>query len=285
MKIEEITYQIEKHQIYSTEYIPQNPKAIMIMIHGFCSYSGVMKRYQEMVANENILLCALDLPYHGRSSGEPKGWIDSFETYLKVCSQYIDRIKSKYQMNESENENKQQLPLFIYGHSMGGLIVSILARRRNDLSGVVGSAPAYEITNVIVHILYYLFLLLLFLFPKLFVPNKYGENEFPTKDVKKMFEDDPLVNSDKTYLKTVLEMEKYGKNERETDIECPFLLIQGTIDESVTMKGAETKAKHLKHAKSKFIIYKDRRHCLYEEYNLEEQLENLIRWINDVINQ
>ena len=253
MNIIETTYEIDNYTIYSTEYIPQQPKAVMVMIHGFCSYSGVMKRYQEMIYKENILLCALDLPNHGRSSGEPKGWIDSFETYLKVCSHYIDKIKMKYinpitdtecehEMNHTErNEKNNQLPLFIYGHSMGGLLVSILARRRTDLTGVIGSAPAYEITNVIVHILYYLFLVLLFLFPKLFVPNKYGEDEFPTKEVRKAFEDDPYVNSDKTYLKTVLEMEKYGVKERETDIHCPFLLIQGTKDQSVTMKGAQLK--------------------------------------------
>ena len=165
---------------------------------------------------------------------------------------------------------------------MGGLIVSILARKRNDLTGVIGSAPAYEITNKIVYDLYYVFIILLYFFPYLYVPNKYGENEFPTKEVRKAFEDDPLVNSDKTYLKTVLEMVKYNVIDRIEDIHCPFLLIQGTNDQSVTLRGAQQKSSHLKHPKSEFILYNDCVHCLYEEHNLEDQLVNLIRWIDKV---
>ncbi|EDR22862.1 monoglyceride lipase, putative [Entamoeba dispar SAW760] len=271
----ETIYSINKFNIYSTEWNVEKPQAMIILIHGFCTYAGVMKRMANMLVSHNILLCMPDLPYHGRSSGEPKGWVNSFTTFTEICNKYIDQVKEKYNPNGI-------IPIYIMGHSMGGLIVSIIGRQRKDLKGVIGSAPAYEINNIIVILFYLIIVIILYFIPKLYLPLQYSDKEFPRKEVRQMFEEDQYVTKGKIYLKTIIEMIKYGEREKYSDIFIPFLLIQGINDESVTMKGAQIKSTHLKNQYSQFIIYKDCIHCLYEEKNLKEQIINIINWIQKV---
>ena len=160
----ETTYKINEMDIYSIEMTCPQPKAIVIVIHGLATYTGIMKKYLQKLSSNNLLICALDLPYHGYSTGEPKGWVNSFEMMVDVTNKYIDIIQEKYNQN-------QQHSLFLLGHSMGGLIVSTLAQRRTDLTGIIGSAPAYQINNTTLYYFYYLLLIFLYFFPFFYKPT------------------------------------------------------------------------------------------------------------------
>ena len=261
--------------IYSIEWNINNPKALLIAFHGLGTYTGIMRNYFERLVGLNLLVCAPDLPYHGKSTGEPKGWVNSFEMILDVSNKYIDVVKEKYNANGT-------LPLLIIGHSMGGLIVSTLAQKRKDITGVIGSAPGYQINNVYLYYFYYLLLLFLFFFPLFFQKTIYSDAGFPRRDVRLAFEKDDLVIK-KTYIKSMTQLVKYGDIDMKKDVHVPFLLYVGKNDGVVTVKGCQIKATHLKHPKSKFIEYDNCLHCLYEEHNLDEQIRNIDAFINDLL--
>ena len=275
MRIEETTYQINSMDIYSIEMIQQQPKAIIIVIHGLATYTGIMRNYLNKLASYNYHICALDLPYHGKSTGEPKGWVPDFPMMVDVSDKYVDIINEKY--------NKyHQLPLFVLGHSMGGLIASTLANQKNEITGVIGSAPGYQINNKMLYYFYYLILIILYFFPYFYRPTVYSDAGFPRKEVRTAFEKDDLVIK-KTYIKSMIELVKYGDINMKKDVHIPFLLYIGTKDAVVTQQGCEIKSKHLKHELSQFITYDNCVHCLYEENNLDIQLTNINNWVEKVI--
>jgi alpha-beta hydrolase superfamily lysophospholipase len=68
--------------------------------------------------------------------------IKSFETFTDVLDEYIEYVK-----NDMKEREISSTRLFIFGHSMGGLITSMLAARRNDIDGYVTSSPCYIIDH------------------------------------------------------------------------------------------------------------------------------------------
>ncbi|ELP94055.1 monoglyceride lipase, putative [Entamoeba invadens IP1] len=271
----ECFYDINNFKIFSREWQTKPPKAMIVLLHGYCGHSGRMDRLSEKLVASGILLCAPDHPYHGKSSGEPRAYIPSIQVYIDVENTYIDIVKEKY-------NSDGKIPMFVMGHSMGGLIASILSHKRNDLSGGIGSAPAYQINNFLVLWFYYFFALIVYFFPFLSVPGKVTRADFPTESAMKSYLSDPLITEGKHYIKSAIEMAWAGDNEMKTKTTIPFLLYGGNADRSVTMKGMNTKATNLNNEKSKVIVYEGKSHCLYEEDNLDEQVDNIMKWISNL---
>ncbi len=111
------------------------PKAVVVIMHGLKDYSA---RYAEL-ANELVAhgyaVYAFDLRGHGRSAGPrvaPDDWFD-----------YVDDLDRFLTSVEQREPGK---PVFLFGHSMGGLIAGLAAERHQPrLAGLVLSGPALAI--------------------------------------------------------------------------------------------------------------------------------------------
>ena len=104
--------QTSRHELFGKSWRVANPKAVVCLIHGFGEHLG---RYEHVTRHFNtcgISCYAIDLPGHGKSSGKP-GVVQSLQDFILA----VDYI---YEKAVLENEG---LPVFIYGHSMGGGIV------------------------------------------------------------------------------------------------------------------------------------------------------------------
>ncbi|MFX1451268.1 MAG: alpha/beta fold hydrolase, partial [Promethearchaeota archaeon] len=98
-------------KIYYQCWLPDKPKAIVHIVHGFAEHSG---RYLNVV-NEliplNYAVYANDHRGHGRSEGV-RNHVDSFD-------QYVEDEKLLYDIIKKQHPN---LPVFMLGHSMGSII-------------------------------------------------------------------------------------------------------------------------------------------------------------------
>lgn len=105
---------------------------IVIIVHGLAEHSG---RYQELTEQLNDAgygVERFDLPGHGLSSGA-RVFIHQFSDYLDLLSQSVQQLRSEY----------PQTPVFVLGHSMGGLIVArYLQGVHPPVDGAVLSCPA-----------------------------------------------------------------------------------------------------------------------------------------------
>ena len=101
------------YKIFSQIWEPENPpKGVIVLVHGLGEHSGRYRtHFADYFTNEGFSILTFDLPGHGKSSGK-RGHIKEYEDFNKLLSAGISHAKKKY----------PTLPIFLYGHSLGGLI-------------------------------------------------------------------------------------------------------------------------------------------------------------------
>ena len=118
-------------ELYYQCWLPDgDARAVVVIVHGFSDHCG---RYSEMVdtlIKRQLAVYSYDLRGHGRSPGK-RGYIDHFADYRQDTRTFISLI----------SEQHPDLPFFLFGHSMGGLIALDQALYYpEELSGVISSA-------------------------------------------------------------------------------------------------------------------------------------------------
>jgi lysophospholipase len=105
-------------------------KAVIVMIHGAMEHHRRYGWLIEMWRSSGFHVIMGDLPGQGMTTRSRRGHIDSFDEYLVEVK---DWIKAAYQYD---------LPVFLLGHSMGGLItIRLLQEEKLNLAGVILSSP------------------------------------------------------------------------------------------------------------------------------------------------
>ena len=113
----------------------ENPAAHVAVVHGYGEHLG---RYVEVtralvVAGYTVHL--VDCRGHGQSGGK-RAHADNFDQYLSDLELFLARVK----------EQAQGLPLFVLGHSHGGLIAArYLLDKPEAVRGVVFSSPYFRL--------------------------------------------------------------------------------------------------------------------------------------------
>ncbi|MED3623339.1 alpha/beta hydrolase [Neobacillus thermocopriae] len=105
-------------------------KAVIVIVHGAMEHHRRYGWLIEMWRSSGFHVIMSDLPGQGMTSRANRGHIDSFDEYLMEVK---DWVQAAYRYN---------LPVFLLGHSMGGLIsIRLLQEERLDIAGVILSSP------------------------------------------------------------------------------------------------------------------------------------------------
>ena len=105
-------------------------KAVIVIIHGAMEHHGRYKWLSQMWRSSGYHVIMGDLPGQGMTTRAYRGHIDSF-------SQYLDEVRGWI-----EAAYEYALPVFLLGHSMGGLVaIRMLQEEEPDLAGVILSSP------------------------------------------------------------------------------------------------------------------------------------------------
>lgn len=87
-------------------------RAAIVVVHGLGEHSGRYAEFGDRMAGYGISVFAMDLRGHGLSEGR-RGHVATFDVFL----QELDRFR-----REVEGLADFRVPLFLLGHSLGGLI-------------------------------------------------------------------------------------------------------------------------------------------------------------------
>lgn len=113
---------------------PSRPKAFLVVTHGFGEHSGRYAHFAEYLVSRGYAVYAHDLVGHGRSSGQ-RGHIDSWTDYWHALAIFRNFAQAC----------EPSLPSFLFGHSMGGLVVlSYLTMQPLDIRGAIVSGALLE---------------------------------------------------------------------------------------------------------------------------------------------
>src|SRR5689334_14347215 len=91
-------------------------RGVFVLVHGLRDHSTRYDAFARALAARGYVVYAEDLRGHGRSGGD-RQFIDSLEIYVDDVLAEIARARHEH----------PGLPVFVFGHSMGGAVVARLA--------------------------------------------------------------------------------------------------------------------------------------------------------------
>ena len=286
-------------QIWRKEGIGQY-RAIIQLVHGMEEHIGRYEEFAKILAEAGFLVVGHDHLGHGNTvdNEEDFGYFSKTNGWNKLAEDVNilqNRMSSQY----------PELPYFIFGHSMGSLVVrTYLTKYRDYLTGVILSGTSGQKAGLLIGQFLAKFIMIVrgeryrsklleYLvtgsFNKKFKPNR-TKADWTTRDESEVdkYQKDPkcginfTANGYFNLLKGTYYLSKQ-KNIKKT-LHVPILLISGDKDPVGGMgKGVIRVMRKLERAGLKQVdirLFKDARHELLNETNRDEVYYVIFNWLN-----
>lgn len=122
----------EPRLVYRWDAPVGEPRGTVMLVHGYAEHYGRYNQVAKAWANSGFGIIRHDLRGHGHSGG-PRGHVEDFEDYLRDAQAVLDAVRTQRPLDE---------PLFLFGHSLGGLIACHFALRQPQaFRGLLLSSP------------------------------------------------------------------------------------------------------------------------------------------------
>ncbi len=121
--------------IFAQTWEPDSPpKAVICLVHGLGEHSGRYAHVAETLNRGGYAVIASDLRGHGKTEGK-RGQSPSFNAFMDDVAILMGEYAQRY----------AGLPCFLWGHSLGGVLVAnYVLRRKPRLTGVVITSPGLK---------------------------------------------------------------------------------------------------------------------------------------------
>jgi alpha-beta hydrolase superfamily lysophospholipase len=123
----------EGTRLYAVEWLPEfTPTGTIVLVHGLGEHAGRYRHVAEFLSRAGYAIQSFDQRGHGKSPGA-RGHIPSYEAAMDDIQFFIQLALQKH----------PGLPLFLYGHSLGGSMVLYygFTRPTGLLTGIISTSP------------------------------------------------------------------------------------------------------------------------------------------------
>jgi alpha-beta hydrolase superfamily lysophospholipase len=253
----------------------KSPKAVVIIVHGLAEYGERYNYFANALNSNNISVYRFDLRGHGKSGGQ-KGWVDKYEDYIKDLGEIVSLVKK-------ENEN---LPVFIFGHSMGGFISAGYGiKYKNEVDGIILSAAALRKPEDVKGIKGIFISLLNKIYPSFKMKNNLGKLVSRDKKIVEKYEKDPLVLrriSIKLYYEFLIEGIDWLQKKVKV-FNYKTLILHGKDDKIINHESSIEFMENISSDDKNLIIYDDLYHEILNEKEKDKVIIDIINWIEERI--
>jgi len=253
----------------------KNPKAVVALVHGLGEHVGRYAHIAQALTEAGYAFVGFDLRGHGRSGGA-RGHFPSLDAAMQDIRSFFRFIVTRY----------PELPHFLYGHSLGGLLsLTYALQYSNGLKGVIASGAGLRTALHEQKAKVAMVNLLGMVVPTMTIPSGLQITDISRDpEVVKVYDNDPLVH-DKTSL-------GFGKAAftaidlcfaRARDFTPPLLLMHGKADRLTYPCGSEEFA-GLVHEKNHDVTLKlwdDMYHEVHNEPEKAEVFRFMIEWLDN----
>lgn len=259
-------------------WTPVLPKGAIIIIHGLAEHGGRYWETAEFLAANGWAVYACDLRAHGLSPDPPgakRVHVQRFTDYFRDVDALLALAK----------QNHEALPVFILGHSMGGLIsINYVLENPAKFSGAIISSPALGthpdfkppvFLRVLVSILSRLA-------PRLLFPSDLDTTMISRDpEVVKAYIDDPLV-SDKVSARWYGEIIKAIKkaNRNAPSLKVPMLLMQSGADRLVDPAAPARFANSTPAGLVEPVLWDGLYHEMFNEPEKDQVRHKVLEWLD-----
>jgi alpha-beta hydrolase superfamily lysophospholipase len=257
-------------QLYTQNYLIDNAKGSVMITHGLGEYADRYAHVAHALNDAGLNVYTFDLRGHGHSEGE-RAFANSMHEYREDAEAVFATIP-------------QDLPIFVLGHSMGGLITLLfLMHQKRKVKGVVFSGAAFEPGEDITSFVIFITKILAKFFPRLQTTKLNPTSISRDPQTVAAYAADPLIyhGGIKTglglaFLKAFDEVKpRFG------EFDYPVLIMHGEADKLTNIKGSkELYAKAASQDKT-LKIWEGAYHEIFNETNRQEVIEMTTNWIKE----
>jgi acylglycerol lipase len=248
------------------------PKAALVVMHGLKDHSSRYGALAERLAAGGYAVHAFDLRGHGYSEGR-RVWIDSFDQYLFDLELFVKRVR----------EAEPNRPLFLFGHSMGGAIVTLFTlTRKPELRGLVLSGAALKVTSDVSPFLVRATKWLSRHDPRLAVLKLPNKNFSRDPRALAAMERDPAIYQGAGPARTAAEVlgaiERIQKNME--SLAVPLLVLHGAADRVTNPDGSRELYRRARSTDKRLELYEGFFHDLLHEPDGARVAADLAAWLD-----
>lgn len=107
----------DNHEIYCEVYVPENPKAHVHIIHGMAEHIARYEEFIHYLTSCGFIVSGHDQRGHGRTSER-----NGVEGYFAAKDGFDRVVKDVGEVIAAVQEQISELPLILFGHSMGSFV-------------------------------------------------------------------------------------------------------------------------------------------------------------------
>jgi alpha-beta hydrolase superfamily lysophospholipase len=247
-------------------------RGVVAIVHGLGEHSG---RYPSLVSSltaNGFAVTTFDHRGHGKSPGL-RGHVDSWSEYREDVHEFLRYTSSHF----------MHLPLFLYGHSLGALIVTEYVLFYPDgLSGLIVSGHPLRPTGAAKPHLIILAKFLSRYKPKFVIPLGLDPSALSRDpSVVEAYRNDPLIQTKVTARWGTEALAAVDRvRERAREIVMPILIVHGGADAINSPEGSRELLDTVSSTDRSLHVYPGGRHEPHNDLEKEEAVADITEWIS-----
>jgi len=258
-------------RIFTREWQPAGtPYAVVVISHGLNAHSGLYEWAAQQFTSKGLAVYALDHRGRGRSEGE-RFYVRKFADYTQDLATFIDMVKVR----------EPGLPVFLLGHSAGGVIACGYALEHQDeLAGLICEDFAYQVPvpNIALAILKGI----AYVAPHAHVFKLKNKDFSRDPAVVAALNADPLIANEAQASATVAELvradELLAKSFQRFTL--PLLILHGTADKVTKPGGSQEFFDKAGSADKTLKMYEGHFHDLLADIGKQQVMADIQAWID-----
>ncbi|GAB1420194.1 monoacylglycerol lipase [Anaerolineales bacterium] len=264
----------DQQKIFTVKWEAENisPKGIVLIVHGYGEHIMRYEPVARVLTQAGYIVFGLDHRGHGQSDGD-RAYFSNLTDLVEDIELYDDMIQAQY----------PDLPLFVWGHSMGSLISLYYALRHQDeMKGLILSGTAVDATDSVSKIMVQIGVLLSKIIPKLrLFPALPSDELSHDVSIVKAYDEDPLVDRGGWRIGTGIAMIQATEElkEKAAEIKLPILLLHGEVDKITPISGAKFIYEQVSSESKKMITYPNMKHEVMNEVDRYQVYADIINWL------
>lgn len=261
-------------QLYTQSWLPATrPRAVIALVHGVTEHSSRYVPVASALTAAGLAFCAFDLRGHGRSSG-PRGDVEHWQQYRSDLQAFLARLSARF----------PGIPLLLYGHSLGAIIVlSLLQKATDPVQGAILSGTALQPAGVAAPFLAAFSRTLSWFRPSLQIPTRTPRRRVLSRDpaAEAAFRADPLVLRGVTarFGAEAFAMITHVRR-RAPLVRTPLLGIHGANDPLAPVAGVTRFFRRAGTPDKRLVVYPDGLHEPHHDLDRDQVLADVRDWIH-----
>lgn len=259
-------------RLYQQSWEPEgDTRAAVLLIHGLGEHSSRYTHVADHLTQRGFAVQSLDHYGHGKSDGLP-GYVERFSVYLDGVAASLQKVRDEH----------AGMPLFLVGHSMGGLIAAaFLLQQQDAFRACVLSGPAFKSDQAPPAIVIALIRLISVLAPTAPLIQLDASGVSRDQAVVDAYLRDPLVHHGKLSARLLAEMSAAMKNTlaHAANIDIPVILMHGEDDQLTSPAGSAEMYESIGSADKTLKTYPGLFHEIFNEPEQEAVLTDMSTWL------